>query len=267
MNLYDRDYRKLNQQEDESWRMLKARENAGQVGKLHFTHSLFHEYPKAVRHYITLFPNNYLDIFDLKEVERLEQQLKDFEALLESDGVNENAILRFIDTNRAYFVVGSLLKHFHFGHHDAFLFREFQLGNSHQVDCLLVGRASGGWEFVFVELESPTSNITLKHGELGDAFRKGQNQVADWDSWLERHFPSLRETFDKHKQDGEVLPNEFVVLDKTRIHYVVVAGRRTNFYEKTYRIRRGTRKDQDLLLLHYDNLIDSARQILGAETY
>jgi hypothetical protein len=214
-----------------------------------------------------LFPNNYLDDSELDEIERLSQLLASFESLLESNSLNENAILKFIEVNRAYFIVASILKrYYHFGHHDAFLFREFQLGNSYKADFLLIGRSSGGWEFVFVELESP-SDATLKEGDLGSAFRKGQKQVDDWKAWLEAHFQSLRETLEKHKRDNVDLPREFCVLDTSRIHYAIVAGRRTDFNERTYRIRRERRNDQRLLLLHYDNLVDSSREIIGAATY
>ena len=124
--------------------------------------------------------------------------------------------------------VGSLLKtYFHFGHHSAHLFPEFRLGNSFLVDFLLVGKDSGGWSFVLVELEAPAGNITLKNGDLGSAVRKGLSQVESWDEWREARYGSLAETFDKSRRSDVCLPREFIALDKSRIHYVVVAGRRS----------------------------------------
>jgi hypothetical protein len=71
----------------------------------------------------------------------------------------------------------------------------------------------------------------------------------------------------KEQKKGEALPDEFHHLDKTRINYVVIAGRRSDFDEKTYRIRRKNQKDNSVLILHYDNVIDSAEKLIGEATY
>jgi len=182
--------------------------------------------------------------------------------------VNERKILDFINNDRAYFIIASLLKNYYsFGHHNAYLFPEFALGNSHKVDYLLVGKSSGGWSFVFVEMESPNKSITLANGDLGSSFRKGLSQIADWDKWLDGHFSSLTETFGKCKRSNEPLPDEFVALDKSRIHFLVVAGRRSDFHDSTYRTRRRKFRDNAELILHYDNVVDAAKEIIGRETY
>ena len=160
-----------------------------------------------------------------------------------------------------------LKSYFQFGHHEAYLFPEFQLGNSYQVDYLLVGKSSDGYSFVFVEFEAPVGNITLAAGDIGLAIRKGLTQLADWDAWIEAHYASLVETFDKFRRHDECLPHEFVTLDKSRIHYVVVGGRRADFNDRTYRIRRKAQKERSELILHYDNLADAARNVIGEWTY
>jgi hypothetical protein len=98
---------------------------------------------------------------------------------------------------------------------------------------------------------------------LGSVFRGGLNQIEEWDTWIESRYYSLRETFDKYKKPGEILPEEFTSLDKTRINYAVIAGRRPDFTQETYRIKRGA----EILLLHYDNLVDLARKIINKDTY
>lgn len=267
MQLYERDYATLSVEEETQWRSLQQQEIVSKIGTLTVRKSLFRDYPKAVRHFINLFPNNYLDIVELKDETRLNGQLDQFRHLFNSKDVTERSILRFIHQHRAYFIVGSILRHFQFGHHEAHLFREFQLGNSFQVDFLLVGKGSGGWRFVFVELESPAGNITLKDGDLGSAFRKGISQVEDWGTWIESQYGSLRETFDKYRHRDLDLPREFVTLDKSRINYVVLAGRRTDFNDKTYRQCRKKQKENSVLILHYDNLIDAAQDVIGKRTY
>jgi hypothetical protein len=268
MNLYQRDFSELTTEEYTEWQLLREQEVVDKLGDLEIRRSRFRDYPKAARHFITLFPNQYLDIVELKNESLLRKTLNDFQLLLDNAETNERDILNFIKNKEAYFIVGSILKRYYsFGHHDAFLFPEFTLGTSFKVDYLLIGRSSDGWSFVFVEFESPNDNITLSNGELGSAFRKGLNQVADWKCWLEANFSSLREVFDKCKNAKESLPSEFISLDITRIHFAVIAGRRSDFLDKTYRARRTRQRDNTELILHYDNVIDATQDTIGRETY
>lgn len=266
MNLFDRDFTKLTPEEEAEWREHQRLEVVSEVGRFRISRSRFRQYPRAVRHYISLFPNHYLDIMELRDEAPLRAQVAAFRELLDSPGVGERDLLNYINTQKAYFIIGSLLKaHFSFGHHDTHLFPEFPLGVSYRADYLLVGKSSGGWQFVFVEFEAPSGQITLGSGEPGGAFRKGLSQVADWDAWLEAHYANVTEVFDRHRNPSEALPKEFRLLDKSRMHYVVIAGRRTDFTEKTYRTRR-TRRDSELML-HYDNLLDAAEEVIGRNTY
>lgn len=265
MKLYQRDFCILTPDEQEEWKAIKKKEIVSKSGDFEVRKSSFLDYPKAVRHYLSLFPNNYLDIMELGDAERLKGLVKGLSQILDSGETKESDIIRYLRQNEAFFIIGSLLKSYYlkFGHHDAFLFPEFQLGNSYQVDYLIVGRGSGGFEFVLVELEAPSGNITMSEGKLGAVFRKGLNQIGDWDSWIDSNYTSLKETFDKYKNPDETLPEEFTRLDKSRIHYAVIAGRRRHFTRKTYRIRRKS----DALILHYDNLLDSSENIIGKNTY
>ena len=160
-----------------------------------------------------------------------------------------------------------LKKYFNFGHHEAHVFREFPLGTSYRADYLIAGKNSDGWHFVYVELEAPNGSITLTNGELGATFRKGQIQTTDWQTWLDSNFHSLHEFFSKHTKQDEQLPIEFRNFDRTRISYVVIAGRRKDFQENTYRIQRQTIQNAQTYLIHYDNVIDAVRQLVDSRTY
>jgi Domain of unknown function (DUF4263) len=268
MKLYDRDYTQLTPEESQQWAALRESEVVGRFGKFVVAKSRFRDYPRAARHILSLFPNNYLDTLELQEESRLRSTLQSFRQLIDAADVTERQVLNFIREHRAYFIVASLLKaHFTFGHHEAHLFPEFQIGNSYKADYLLVGRSSSGWHLVFVEFEAPRGDITLESGDLGAAFRKGLAQVTDWNTWLEARYGALSETFDRHRRADAPLPGEFTQLDKTRIHYIVVAGRRSDFNEKTYRTRRKKQKESSELILHYDNLLDAAEYIIGKTTY
>ncbi len=267
MKLFERDYNSLTPEENSAWETLKEQEKIP-FGSSCIIHNRFREYPKAVRHFESLFPNNYLDVVELKEEGRLSKELVDFVNLINTERVSERDILNFINGHRTYFIVASLLKvYYNFGHHDAYLFPEFPLGTSYKIDYLLVGRNSGGFHFVFVELESPQGGATLMNGELGAKFRKGMSQITDWEAWVEGNFSTLTEVFKTYRRDGALLPDEFFTFDKTRIHFIVIAGRRKDFNEKTYRIRRKRHRENAELILHYDNLIDAVEQIIGKDTY
>jgi Domain of unknown function (DUF4263) len=264
MALYERDYTVLTDDEREILKRIENRQEKAILGTKVLSYKSF---PKAIRHYKTLFPNHYLDVYDLKTSEEPKKITNAFLETLNSPETTERTLLDFIKKNKAYFIIGSLMNKYHFGHHDAFIFPEFQLGSSYQVDYLLVGRSSGGYEFIFVELEDPYKQITLKDGELGAAFRKGIRQVVNWKHWLEENFESLNVTFEKYKHPNMMLPKEFFKLDMSRYHYIVVAGRRKDFNEKTYRLARLSKLENKIELLHYDNLYDSASGMLGRATY
>lgn len=131
---------------------------------------------------------------------------------------------------------------------------------------MLLGENSDGWHFVFVELEAPSGSITLQNGDFGNVLRKGESQVKDWGIGLEENFDSLSEFFNRHKTIEKSLPHEFYKLDKTLIHFVVIAGRRKDFNQRTYRIRREGEQNRKLFL-HYDNLIDSVKQLIEPNTF
>lgn len=268
MKLFDRNYCVLTKKEKHDWDILKEKEIVYVNGEPSLMRkSYFLKYPKAVRHYLSLFPNNYLDIVDLKEVDILTEKISAFNILLSKKTITERKILNFIKKCNSYFIIGSILKnYYHFGHHDTFIFPEFMLGNSHKVDYLLIGSSSDGYQFVMVELEKPEGRITTKKNELGDVFRKGVTQIETWNRWIEAHFVSLCETFDKHKNANLPLSEEFTKYDSTRFNFCVIAGRRNHFNSSIYRLKREY-KGRKVTLLHYDNLIDSAKNIIGKSTY
>lgn len=268
MKLYDRDYTTLTAEEEAEFRSVKEMEVIQKIGTSKIKESLFHKYPKAARHYISLFPNNYLDFFELKDYVGLNNQLDSFKQLLDSKDVKERSILDFINKQRAYFIIASILKrNFNFGHHGTYLFPEFPLGTSHRVDYLIIGLSSDGYQLVFVELESPKGKSITKKGMFGESFRKGISQLNEWQTWLEGSYYSLKETFNKLKRTDLPLPDELITLDTSRLHFVVIAGRREDFQEKPRLDRRKYKREKNFLLLHYDNLIDAASDVIGQNSY
>ena len=229
----------------------------------------FLTYPKAARMCKSLFPNNYLDVTELHDVERLGYANEEFFSLLNNERCTERDILNFIKEKEYYHIIGSIIwgLTINIGNHGAYLFPEFQLGSSYKVDYLLMGKSSGGFEFVFIELDNPYGNITLKDGQLGAEFRDGISQLEDWKRWLPINYSSFGEVMRKYKNSAFDLPEEFNVLDMSRFHYVVVAGRRSDFLDKTYIIKRERKKVDDIDIIHYDNLCDFSNNLIGKKTY
>lgn len=271
--LYDRDYRILTVEEKKKWEKIesifnKAKLKNNNIITVKAAKQYYQDIPIAALHYKQLFPNNYLNTDELENKEDLKRIVEEFRLLLDASA-NERIILNFIRNKKSYFIIASILQGFHynFGHHNAFAFKEFELPPNHLVDYLLVGKNSGGYEFIFIELENAVGQITNSDGEFGVTIRKGIKQTSDWDNWLESNYSSLRLVYDKYIGSMEQLPREFYELDKSRLHYVVIAGRRKDFTKKTYQLKRKLLKNNNTLLLHYDNLFDSVDLLLIAGNY
>jgi Domain of unknown function (DUF4263) len=271
MTLYDRDFNTISDEEKLVWEEIKEQEKFVTNGKPSdiIRKSLYTNYPVAVRHFLSLFPNNFLDSVELRtESELLKEKLKSFNILLDDTEITERQILNFIKNEKAHFIIGSILKsNYRFGHHSLYVFPECKLPPNYQVDFLIIGENSDGHHFVFVELENPHKQITISDGSYGETIRKGIKQIDDWEMWLESNFSILRLVFEQSLNKTEKLPNEFTVFDKTRMHFVVVAGRRTDYNKKTYRLQRNNLEQRKLQVFHYDNLIDFATETIGTHTY
>ncbi len=261
-----RDFRELTPEELAEWNSIKAKEVISEITEIEIRRSMYDEYPEGVRRYLSLFPNHCLDIMELRDGDRIEAIKNKLHSIIVNENSIERDILNFINQNDYYFVIGSLLNYFNFGHHEAHCFKEFPLGTTFKADYLLLGLNSDGWHFAFVELEAPHGQITTKNGDLGHVFRKGISQVDDWKIWLQKNFSNLKEYFSKHAKNGAAIHDNFCHFDPTRIHYIVVAGRRHHFSGKTYQISRNEKINRRLII-HYDNLIDTVDRLKGKSTY
>lgn len=270
--LYNRDYNFLTDKEIKLWEKAKKLVDKKQGVSVGNFMKYFEVLPKAAYHYQQLFPNNLLDIDELKNKEQVQKYRDDLADILNADDCKERDILNYIRDYQAYPIIGSIFHlgflTFRFGHHEAFLFREFPLPPNHIADFLLVGKNSHGYHFIYIELESPKGLVTTKDGDFGDVIRKGIRQIEDWDTWLEANYSLLQPVFEKYIGKFQTnLPKEFYKLDKSRLHYVVIAGRRKDFQEKTYTRKRQLLRSKPIHLLHYDNLIDCVDNLLLHTNY
>lgn len=206
----------------------------------------------------SLFPDNFLSEDDLqkRQIEYL-NQIDELKLLIENKDTTEREILNFI-SNENLFIAASILKNFTiFGHHDRYIFKEFELPPHFKCDYLIIGKNSDGYHFLLIEFENIYQNVTIGDGDFGTTIRKGLNQIDDWKIWIDKNFHTFSSNLKRYKNKYKNLPEEFNDYDSTRFTYCVVAGRRENFKEKTYRkIRELSR--QNIILTHYDKLLEEA---------
>ncbi|MED9811610.1 MAG: DUF4263 domain-containing protein [Longibaculum muris] len=266
MKLYQRDYCKgPTKFEMEEYERIREEEKIG-MGLCR--RNLYPQYPEAIRHYNSLFPNNHIELFDWKASGKMSELTKAFEQLVHDNTSRERDILNFINHTPAPYIIGSLLIYKDFGHHDTFIFPEFSIGaGTYFADYLIVGKNSGGYEFLFVELEAPHKSTTIKSGYEGYATRSGLNQISDWKYQIETDFVSITKEFEKACIDVDRLPQEFRQYDSTRMHYVVIAGLRDDYNDVTYRTRREKIKYLGIEMYHYDNLIDFSKALEEKNTF
>ena len=87
MTLNDRDFNSITKEESLLWDAVKEQEKVIINGEpnLLLKKTLYRQYPKAVRHFLSLFPNNFIDAVDLiNESEIFKKKLQDFNNLLEN---------------------------------------------------------------------------------------------------------------------------------------------------------------------------------------
>ena len=268
--IYNRDYNKITPEETAQYEAAIQRGIVKKVGELVIRNDSIYDYPKAARHNISLFPGHYLDPADLRDcVDDFSVDIDELAALIDDKDKSERNILKFIKEKKAYFIIGSIAKKaYSFGHHDLYLFPEFELNASYKPDYVLVGGNSDGYHFIFIELENPYGRISKADGDFGEVLVKGIHQVELWRQFIESQWASLSKIFQKALKEGDPsLPNEFYQYDATRIHFAVIALRRANFASEFARRKRRNFLEQRIRVMHYDNLLDQARLVLGEITY
>ncbi len=266
MKLYQRDYcKEPTEFEMEEYERILAEEKEGSlIGRK----NLYYKYPEAVRHYNSLFPNNHIELLDWKMSGKMIELTEKFAKIVHNQNSKERDILNFINHTPAQYIIGSLLTYKNFGHHETYIFPEFSIGNgTYYADYLIVGKNSGGYEFVFIELESPNKSTTIKSGYEGLAIRSGLNQILDWKYQIGADFTLITKEFEKFCIKGKALPLEFQQYDSTRMHYMVIAGLRDDYNDVTYRNRRLKVKEQGIEMHHYDNLIDLSKLLENKNTF
>src|SRR4051812_19736668 len=102
MKLYDNDFSIITEKDKETWEALQEQEIVHQLGSITVRRSKYREYPVGVRHFLSLFPNNHLDINDLQKEEELNFLTDKYLETVLKPEANERTLLNFIRDHDAY---------------------------------------------------------------------------------------------------------------------------------------------------------------------
>ena len=265
MNLYARDFSiPINKEEIEAIEQYNAWINNHERKFRNTADDPRHSHPdikmrELLWHYTSLFPNNHL-LFPSFAGLDYSQEAELFSEVIYS-GKNEQEVQQYIKSNRKWFIPGSILLDYNFGHHDAYLYPEQTLGGKYNVDYLLIGFNSDGCNLVLVEFEKPDTGfiISTAHTEA-ESVRKGLTQIRDWRTWMDDH----RVNFLK---DIGISSKGFDV-PSSRIYYYLVVSRRDKMNDAAKILRSQlVNDDAHLKIVTFDRLITNVKNLSQRHSY
>ena len=235
MNLYQRDYSVFMTKEEEyAQKIYEKYREFHQVPQIkRVTDNPVHSHPnwecrKFIWCYNSYFPNHCLYFGELRRLDLLKEAQIYREVLYKSE--SEQQIQKYIKENRKWFIPGSILKNYNFGHHDAYLFPELKLGAEYVVDYALLGKNSSGYSLVLTEFEKPnTPFMILTSNTESHSVRKGLTQIRDWKRWMEDNRNYFFESMG--------LKNRGIYIPISRIFYCIVVSRRDYMDKKSRDLR------------------------------
>lgn len=131
---------------------------------------------------------------------------------------------------------------------------------------MLVGKSSDGFHFVFVECESINGSVITNDEVFGESIRKRKTQIENWLFFLEHQWNDVYYKLLEKANDNSSLPKEFTYYDSSRIHFLVVAGRRSVYTENARRRVREEDK-KGIKIINYDRWCETALKKTNTITY
>ena len=168
----------------------------------------------------------------------------------------ENDVQRYIKDNKKWFIPASIFEDYDFGHHEAYISVEQELGAEYKTDYMLLGRNSIGYHIVLVEFEDVNVDYKRKTASIEtESVRKGLSQIKDWKRWID----SNKSYFFKSCKLSNIEQN----IPTWGINYCLVVGRRLKMDNESNQMRRQTEHEiSGLHIISYDRLVDNIR-LLG----
>ena len=177
-----------------------------------------------------------------------------FLSILDS-ATRETDVQRYIKNNEKWYIPGSILLSYDFGHHSAYLVPEQQLGAEYRADYMLLGQNSIGFQIVLVEFEDVNVNYRLTTSNTeSESVRKGLTQIRDWKRWIDDN-----RTYFLQSCGLSTISNG---IPSWGIHYCLVVSRRTRMDNISNQMRGQMQHETpELRIVTYDRLVDNIRRV------
>ena len=258
MKLQDRDYNIILSEEEKRAYEAELAYEASKGTKNNRGFPRFSHPDKKIREFIwhkrSLFPNNFLHFTEYKSEVDFETEANNFKDII-YNCKNELGIQQYIKQNRKWFIPGSILVDYNFGHHDAYLFPEQKLGNEYAVDYMLLGKSSDGYSVVLIEFEKANTEYLLKTiNTESDSVRKGLTQIQDWKRWMDKN----RDYFLRNIG----LLQQGIDIPVFRIHYYLVVSLRDLMTPVALEVRsQSIYEMRNTKIVTFDRLVDNIRKL------
>ncbi len=263
MNLQDRDYTKfLSDEEAKAYEEEERYER--KVGiKINRQFPRFSHPDAEIRKFIwhkrSLFPNNYLHFTEYRDVD-FQKEADLFQKII-NNATDERSIQRYIRENKKWFIPGSIFLDYNFGHHDAYLFPEQQLGTEYTADYMLIGKNSDGYNIVFVEFEKANVPYLITTSNMeSESVRKGLTQIQDWKRWIDLN----RNYF----LNSIGISRYGIDIPSYRIFYYLVVSRRDNMTDVAKDVRSQSMAERsNMKIVTFDRLVDNVIKLANYHSW
>lgn len=159
--------------------------------------------------------------------------------LLSDKNNNEPIFLKFLHENAGMF--------FHDSKRRLISISEFEFGADLRADFVICqDRSSYGFEYEFVEVESPNDSVYTKKGIPSSHLSEAINQIQQWRMWIDANRAEAK----------RILPSKsFIVADEPAFKYTIIIGRRDQS-EDYLHMRNNLGRQLGIEIRSFDHLTD-----------
>lgn len=168
------------------------------------------------------------------------QDVADLEKKLNT-AKNENVMQHYLEKHPLM-----LIQHMG-GGHGRWVIPQKKLGAEFVTDFVIAERSSIGFEWVAVELESPTAKLFTKKGDPSAALTHAIRQISDWRAWLQKNQNyAARSRIESGLGLTDIDP---------RLPGLIIIGREKDLDSNTRELRRQLSVDLRIKIHTYDWLV------------
>ncbi len=128
----------------------------------------------------------------------------------------------------------------------------------HIADFVIGDGDSAGFNWRFIELESPRANVFLKSGEFAESARHAIHQIKEWRGWVSRNMDAVR----KRPNEGGMGLRWMEPTDWG----IVLIGRSDDVEHDPADLRRQLKRDERIEMRTYDWLLDQLEALAQGTT-